>query len=865
VDELDFSRKALLGATGAAFFDCVESVGGLALAAIGARKPGEITAQFRKQWAGRLPLPENHDLVRGIRTAQLASTDRIARRHAALLDDLPPTELAPGERDFARWLRGWLDERLRRLVKDIDFGALTEDDIQRVLDDMVHPSAIEGYAGHAALSRAAAEDAALAELQAAGAAAVPARFAALFRAQTDAAEGGGWYDVFALFISEEIKTNERFRAILFAAEFVDLKRLGSAAEGRIVAAQAGAVEALNFRLDDFETWLRTATAGITAIRGEQARREVVDATRHAETMAAHAATLQALAQLKDIPLPPLRAGLRRLLGEGLADEAIPGALERFADEYAKLRADLDRRTITTTEIEMLRAAARFALKEGDLPLAAAKLEEAEALLVEPHERLATERATLLGERAAVASLRGERAEAVQLYRQAAAVVAFDPEQAFHHTLDEAAVLSSWGETHGDSAHLREAVTAYDRALSLAKPGSDAELSAAVGANLCNTLRILGERGDDAALIRSIETGRAALKTVTSENSPSLWAATQTNLGLALRVLGERGDWVALEQSVYALRAALAAFTHARSPMGWALANHNLAGALLVVGRSRDPAALSDAATAIENALQVITKQNLPGLWATIQTNLGNLCWTIGSRSDGAMLHGAVSAFRGALEVLERDRTPHACAGTQNNLGLVLFTLGERGDGAALGEAEAAFRAALEIYSREHTPDDWAMTIHNLGNVQVMLGQRGNTEALHKGVHLYRLALEVRTQKRAPAKWALTMRNLGGALGLTGKRGDEAALHEAIEVYREVLMVFTNESAPMDWAHTLENLARAEETLGELGGRASRFGSALEHTELALDEYRRQNAPYDVGTATRLRDRLRARLGLAAAP
>jgi len=957
VDELDFSRKALLGATGAALFDCVESVGGLALEVIGARKPGEIAAQFRKQWAGRLPLPENHDLVRGIRTAQRASTDRIAQRHAALLDDLPATELAPGERDFARWLRGWLDDRLQRLVREIDFGALTEADIQRVLDDMVHPSAIEGYAGHAALSRAAAEDAALAELQAAGAAAVPVRFAALFRAQADAAEGGGWYDVFALFISEEIKTNERFRAILFAAEFVDLKRLVSAAEGRIVAAQAGAVEALSFRLDDFETWLRAVTAGITAIRGEQARREVVDATRHADTMAAHAATLQALAQLKDIPLPPLRAGLRRLLGEGLDDEVIPGALERFADEYAKLRADLDRRTNAPFEVEELRHMARTLLDGGDLAGAGARLSEARAILRDARERMTIEESVVLGEQASIARLRGEYETAVAMFRDAANLVSFDSELAWGFTVREADTLRELGETTGDPSRLHEAVDVYKEAVLLAPRDRDPIRWGATQNNLANTLKILGERGnfiavgeaveayrgavsvfkreenlqawaiaesnlanmiakvgsdgDDEALSEAVHRLRSVLSVISPENLPDLWVKAQNFLANALNAIGLRGSKSALNCAVEAYRSALQHCSRESNPERWAETQNNLGVTLSAIGQAGDDGALQEALDAYNAALQVRTRERWPYRWAITQDNVGNVLATIGKRGDHAKLKDAIKVFREVLTIRTRQNAPADWAGTMNNLGLALIELGSRGDGKARDEAVQVLREALRVRRREETPDLWASTQINLGIALKTAGENGSNSLSQDAAIAFRSALEIFTSDRAPFFHAAAKNNLGNTLRAQGKRGDKIALEEALAVYRETLEIFnlddhpdsyagtknnignvllligafghlgaydeaiisyhaslklrTRERVPYQWAQTTENLALGERALGEQRDDPERFRVALELAEAALAEYRRQNAPYDIDTATELRDGLRARLGLPAAP
>jgi len=123
-----------------------------------------------------------------------------------------------------------------------------------------------------------------------------------------------------------------------------------------------------------------------------------------------------------------------------------------------------------------------------------------------------------------------------------------------------------------------------------------------------------------------------------------------------------------------------------------------------------------------------------------------------------------------------------------------------------------------------------------------------------------LALEERTRERAPLHWAATQNNLGTVLAALGEREPGTArLEEAVAVYRAALEERTREKAPLEWAVTMENLAAAEEAWAERTGDESHVRAALAACEGALDEYRRARADHHIQTATRLRDRLAAKL------
>ena len=201
----------IFGGTAASVLEALWSAG-TAIAGTGTAK--DFAAGVCRRAAGRLPLPENHDLVIGIRTAHLASVDRVARRHVDLIETLPSREVGSDEASFAASVRDWLDRRLSPPGRRLATGPSSQADVQHVLDGMVHPSAAEGSVEAASRNRRAAEARALAEIEHDAGRPAPPLFARLFAGEA----APGWYDLFALFVNEQIKTDERFGSIFLAAE-----------------------------------------------------------------------------------------------------------------------------------------------------------------------------------------------------------------------------------------------------------------------------------------------------------------------------------------------------------------------------------------------------------------------------------------------------------------------------------------------------------------------------------------------------------------------------------------------------------------------------------------------------------------------
>jgi hypothetical protein len=169
--------------------------------------------------AGRFQ-PGNHDLVRGIRTAHLCAIDVVRRRHATIIRQLAASEVDADEQTFAADVQSFLSSRLKIVSSSgVDFNVLRVEDIDHVLTELVHPGTTEGLAAQAAKIRKDAVAHALEEIEKDSNLLAPP----LFRRAFEGDIGPGWYNAFALYVTEELKTNERFRSIFLVGELVDIR------------------------------------------------------------------------------------------------------------------------------------------------------------------------------------------------------------------------------------------------------------------------------------------------------------------------------------------------------------------------------------------------------------------------------------------------------------------------------------------------------------------------------------------------------------------------------------------------------------------------------------------------------------------
>jgi tetratricopeptide (TPR) repeat protein len=819
----------LLGIVGTTVGDALQTGAGTLL---GTRLSDEMLA-VRARMAGRLPLPENHDLVRGIRAAHLAAVRRVADAYGRVLKDRPEGEKAADHGAFHASLIAWLDERQQVLRKSaLDHEQVSAEDVRHVLDEMVHPSAVEGFAAAAENRRAQAEDRALAEIAAACGAAPPEAFTVLFRG----AGRAGWYDDFALFVNEELKVNVRFRAIFLAAELVDIKRLTAACDGKIAALETiGAT-----RLGAIEHLLGAVQQDTSAIRaGVERLTAQLDLTqREKETLALALAEAQArFASTQSTVL----GFLQTIVGRDVAPDQMVATLFEIARRWD----DLGRRIVEleggsrnlSPDIAPLRAQAAEAHAAGDVATAEhllAEIDEKEAAtlarLLAHHQEVAAEIALRRAEQAKTKRARADAAftrldwqETARLLVEAVDLVQEEPQARFAAILKAQDDYYERGRDAGINAALEVAILLAREAHARAR---DQDQRGGALNTLGIALRTLGERESGTAhLEEAVRAYEAALEECTRARVPLDWAMTQNNLGNALQSLGEReGGTEHLEEAVRAYQAALEERTRARVPLDWAMTQNNLGTALQALGaRESATARLEEAVRAYEAALEELTRARGPLQWALIQNNLGNALRILGERESAtARLKQAVQAYQFALEERSRSRVPLQWAMTQNNLGTALQTLGRRESGTArLEEAVRAYEAALEEYTRARVPRQWAAAQNNLGNALRALGEReSGTARLEAAVCAYESALEERTRAGMPLQWAMTQNNLGNALRTFGQReSGTARLEAAVHAYEAALEVFTPEASPHYWQMAESNLADARALIAARTGGA----------------------------------------------
>ena len=527
--------------------------------------------------------------------------------------------------------------------------------------------------------------------------------------------------------------------------------------------------------------------------------------------------------------------LETMVGRKVAPEQFAATLFKIAGDWKSAGEKIDALSYSGNlmpRLSGLRDKARAAHEAG-------KLDEAEALLaeiarvesealqrLENHEREILEEihlrkrgvADTKAAQAAVAHARLNYMDAAALYGEAASLVeSLDPTQRRTWLFAQAGDFYAQGTEFGDNAALTEAITAYQR---------------------CLTLSPRPER-------------------------PLDWAMTQVGLGNTLKELGERESGTdKLEAAVAAYRQAREEYTRERFPFQWAATGVGLGNTLQALGgRESGTGKLEEAVAAYHEALNERTRERVPLDWATTQNNLGGALFRLGKRESGNdKLEEAVAAYREALKEWTRERVPLNWAMTQNNLGLALQALGERESGTdKLEEAVAAYHEALKEWTRERVPLDWAMSQMNLGNALAELGEReSGTDKLEEAVAAYHEALKEWTRERVPLNWARTQLNLGEALVALGARESGMdKLEAAFAAYREALKELTRERVPLEWAETQRNMALVYQALFDKDHQPRHLDDALAAADQALEEFREANAPFYIEKAERQRAQILA--------
>ena len=607
-------------------------------------------------------IPGNHDIVKGIRTAQLCAVRHVSEQHKRALSELPPSEISSDEESFLRSVEDYVAKRLKGFREHrLDTDALTLDDLDHVLEEILKPSVQEGFEETETNAREQAIARSFSEIETdAGRQAPP-----LFRRAFDGALGAaGWYDAFSLYIAEELKTNERFRLIFQAGQLVDLRGSVNQIATELHKAHAdltGFMDDVLGRLDRFE-------GKLDAVLKQGDVREAL-AKADAE-----------LGTTRDLA----RALFRVVLKREIPDDQIAATFIEVAATWSRSTPDStsNRWGNLAPELDQLLSYAQRAYDANDVERFYAIRSE----IVDVEERAY---ARLLEEENEIRSMRQQH-EALLIESLV------QKEQAARAALD-----------------IDGTAIAILRRLELESASNPDNRKERLFASRTEWF----ERGRDKGLNFDLEVvialDRQALIETTRAEGPLAWAAMQNIVGNALAALGEReAGTVRLEEAVVAYRSALEEYTQGREPLGWAATQNNLGCALVALGeREVGTARLEEAVAAYRSALEEWTRERVPFYWALTQNNLGNALQILGQREAGtARLEEAVAAYRSALEVYTRELVPLNWAMTQNNLAKLYLAFMEvshaSGDETSVERHRAdgltCIALALSVFNRKDT-------------------------------------------------------------------------------------------------------------------------------------------------------------------
>ncbi|WP_417805300.1 tetratricopeptide repeat protein [Thalassospira lucentensis] len=741
--------------------------------------------------AGRVT-PRNHDLVKGVRTAHLCALDHVARRYTKLLTTLPNGEIRSDDHAFANSLRVFIDERLKVLSdKNIDHEVLTADDLNHVLEQLVHAAAHESYAELSRKAQADCEDRALKEIAHDAGWEPPTLFVQVFKGDPENA-GAGWYEAFSFFVTEQLKTNERFRSIFFATELADIRKiLNELSSQKLIDFPdlSGFMTTVQQQLDRIEDKLDKiqTTADITqetfaliikaVDQNDSLSKELQDANLDREKVMALARSTalnindfdQALKELEYRVKVAIEVEQEGRAGSNLGD---------FVDAVlARVREKYDANDFDAAAAEADEGFAEWERREAERKTESLQV-GLKILRSGLHQDILSRNATSAAKRITrICELKHPDTQ---------------PDQ--QTALGEA--FTEWLERGRDAGlnfdlEIAIEIAALGQALALGKYQRGYWQN-----NLGNALATLGKReGGTERLEQAVTAIQSALEEWTQESMPLQWAGLQNNLGNALSILGEReGLAKRLEQAVIAYEAALKERRQESVPLQWAMTQNNLGNALQTLGqRERGTKRLEQAVDAYQSALEERRQESVPLQWATTQNNLGNALSILGQQERGTKrLEQAVIAYQSALEEFRQDRVPLDWAMTQNNLGTTLAVLGQRESGTErLEQAVIAFQSALEEFRQDRVPLDWAMTQNNLGNALQALGQgESEIERLYQAIDAFQLALEERRQDNVPLEWATTLTNQANTFRFIAERSYDLTLaKQALSQSEEALETF----------------------------------------------------------------------------
>lgn len=406
---------------------------------------------------------------------------------------------------------------------------------------------------------------------------------------------------------------------------------------------------------------------------------------------------------------------------------------------------------------------------------------------------------------------------------------------------------------GSNDLLNEAIAAYRAELDVLSepdlpPGLDIRAkTTTTHVNLGRALTMLGRRETGAAhLNEAVSEFEQALSAVAPGARSRAWALVETNLGIALTLIGEReNDSARFSAAAAALRDAQSGIDRKADPRRWAVTASALGAALQQVGwRTGDRASLEESLLWLRPAVSGLSVADAPLQWAAAQHNLGNSYFSLGVTAlDDAKLRAAADAYRAALSALDPDATPLYWAGSLAGLAGALEQIGEREIGVAhLTAARRTYEEALQSTPGWQSQDGpgWANACDGLGSTLSKLGERGGDLALlAQAVAVFQRALTVRTRADNPIDYATTQGNLARALAALARiRRAPTDVDGALAASREALGILSPEENGPDWAAAQEVRGLALESAALAG--QDRWASALLAFQKAGDAYRAQH-------------------------
>ena len=766
----------------------------------------------RDRLAGLRGVPENHDIAQAVRVSQLQALERVVRdyRTRGRPEWLAEPHTRP-EIFFDRAL-GFTSRAIGRSRSfSVEQNIEVTEQLTTTVDGVLAPPAHDGPALERSMAVGAlAEDAVLEELRRAlEGVTLPEGFESHFRRGADSYPR--FLDLFSAYIGEQIKSNDRFRAIFTTGQLS--------------------------RLDGLAIETAELVRGIDArFGGALARIESAIDSQGAVL----AAILAKVSADKGVPAAPLRAVLERL-GEGeVPVEEIAARLAAKAEEYLTLRQQWSRVADTHPDVSAVRQEAFALLEKGELDAARELIGTARERLRRARLVAAAEEATLLADEAQVDILALRYRDAAAKYLEAEQLVSFSADAVLRCRARRANALLMQGEEFGDNAALAEALVPLRQIADSISRANEPVLWARALCDVGYGLSALGrrERGT-ARLEEAAGVYRQALEELTRDEAPDPWATAQNNLAGALIAISERTrDPDLLEEAIVALRAALEVRNRDQSPIEWADTIQNLGHALVTVGDRRgDNALLQEAASAFEGAVQARDPKTHLLRWVTAMNGLAAARAVLAGRTGNAeLLQGAAEAYRAALAVSSRERAPLEWAATSNNLGGTLRQLGEmQNDPARLREAVDLYHAALQEFTRERVPLEWARTQANLGVTLYQLGLKtGENESFEAAVVSCRAALEEMGGKPRHALWASLNYSLGHSLGLLGERvGPPTRFQEAAEAFRASLETRDPDAERAGWVLTQSHVGTCLRLYAEQTGDAGALAQAVDAYRAAL--------------------------------